>query len=380
MTTTAAAAWVGMLPRRSAAEADWVPREQPCLPLRRIDESEATGKVAQALKVARRHILTHCTDASRPNAINHGIRALGRDLPIGNGDPYRTVLETFLEETYQGGRLLLEVPVQREGHRHSLLKTLIENQCEFDLPFRLSDHEYTFADYVRSARLLHSFDSRILALDEQSWAILAFTRVMPPEQSRWINLQGRVQDLDRIIEATSEQLQRDTRLVRSVDLRADDLPRNCDVFARACGGLHMLYALAAALSCGYDTPARRVAFGDHMRTHVRRFTYDLRIIDEVEALNRERVGPERAAMRAFDGRVKFLGHSLEVMGIVDQFDLAELSGAERDQVDAGRSQLCDWIIESGDLDLARGGSDELLFDSLVTGICHAYNGLRMSPA
>jgi hypothetical protein len=362
------------------AEAEWQPRYQAGLPLRRIEESEATGKVARALAVARRHILSHCTDLSNPNAVNHGIRALGRQLPLGSDDPFRTVLATFPEESYQGGRLLLEVPVQREGHRHSLLKTLIESQCEFDLAFTVGDHEYTFADYVRSARLLHSFNTHTLALDEQSWAILAFTRVMPPDQARWMNLHGEVQDLGRIIDVTSEGLRQDTRLVRSIDLRAEDLPRNCDVFARACGGLHMLYALAAALSCGYDTPTRREAFADHMRTHLRRFDYDLRIIAEVEALNRGRVAPERAALRAFDGRLKFLGHTLEVMGIVDQFDLARLSAAERSRLDDGRMQLCDWIIESEKLDLARARADAVFFDSLVTGICHAYNGLRMSPA
>jgi hypothetical protein len=336
--------------------------------------------VQHALQVARQHIEAQCIDPSFPNAVSHGLRALGRELQLGTDDPYRMVLKTFTQEHYIDGQLYLEVPVQREGHRHALLKTLIEKQCEFDLAFELEGRPYTFADYVRSARLLHSFDLKTLALDEQSWAILALTRVTPPSQARWLNLHGQMQDLDDILDATSNGLRSDTRLIRSVDLRSKEMPRDCAAFSRACGGLHMLYALAAARSCGYDSKKRQAEFKEHMRTHLRRFTYDLRVIEDVEALNQERTSAERAAARAFDGRLKFLGHSLEIIGLVDQFDLDTLSGAERDSVDAGRQQLCAWIIETENRNLGRHQSNSELFDSLVTGMCHAYNGLRMSPA
>jgi hypothetical protein len=364
----------------SQARADWQPVYQQGLPLNVVRPEDAPDLVQQALAVARHHIETHCTNPGFPNAVNHGIRALGRDLSLGADDPYRMVLSTFLQESYLQGQLFLEVPVQREGHRHALLKTLIEKECAFDLDFDIDGRAYTFADYVRSARLLHSFDLSVLPLDEQSWAILAFTRVTSPRQARWFNLNGEIQDLDNILRATSSGLRADTRLVRSVDLRSEDLPRNCDAFSRACGGLHMLYALAAALSCGYGNESLRSEFHEHMQTHLRRFTYDLRVIEEVEALNRDRASVERAAARAFDGRLKFLGHSLEILGIVDQFDLHALSGADRDTVDAGRDHLCQWIIETRGSGLANFQADRQLFDSVVTGLCHAYNGLLMSPA
>ena len=362
------------------ARLDWQPVYQQGLPLNSVHPEKAPDNVQQALRVARQHIEAHCTDPEFPNGISHGIRALGRQLPLATDDPYRTVLQTFTEENFLEGQMLLEVPVHREGHRHALLKTLLEKQCELDLAFELDGRPYTFADYVRSARLMHTFDLQALDLDEQSWAILAFTRVTPPNQARWFNIRGQMQDLEGILDATSKGLLADTRLVRTVDLRSKELPRNCDAFARACGGLHMLYALAAALSCAYNKKARQQEFQDHMRTHLRRFTYDMRVIEDVEALNSERSNAERAATRAFDGRLKFLGHSLEIIGLVDQFDLFTLSGADRDRVDAGRDQLCRWISETGSTNLGRYQSDRDLFDSLVTGMCHAYNGLLLSPA
>ena len=375
-----AATWGWSTASRAQLPGDWQPIYQQGLPLYTVRPRDAPAAVQRALAVARQHIEAHCTNPQFANGVSHGIRALGRELPLGSDDPYAMVLRTFTQEKYLEGQMFLEVPVQNEGHRHALLKTLLEKQCEFDLPFELDGRPYTFADYVRSARLLHSFDLNSLALDEQSWAILAFTRVTPPRQARWFNIHGQMQDLDSILDATSSGLRADTRLVRSVDLRAKELPRNCDAFARACGGLHMLYALAAALSCGYSNPTRLADFREHMQTHMRRFTYDLRVIDEVEALNRQRASEERAAARAFDGRLKFLGHSMEILGLVDQFDLYALSGAERDKVNAGRDQLCSWILETQDTNLGRYQANRELFDSLVTGMCHAYNGLRMSPA
>lgn len=364
----------------SQAATSWQPRYQEGLPIELVDVEQVPQPVAQALAVTRRHILAHCTSLEQPNAVNHGLRALGRQLPFGYDDPFRTVLETFTKQSYIEGQMLLEVPVQNEGHRHALLKTLIEKQCELDLEFTVDGQTHTFADYIRSARALHSFDLQSLSLDEQSWAILAFTRVTDRRDARWVNLHGQVQDLERVIDQTAAGLQADTRLIRSVDLSSDDLPRNCAAFALACGGLHMLYAVAAALSCGYGTAARRSAFATSMRTHMRRFTYDLKVIEQVELLNKERGQAERAAVRALDGRIKFLGHSLEIVGLVDQFDLYELSGQERDLVARGRQQLCEWIIETDGVNLGRHQADRVLFDSLLTGFCHAYNGLRMSPA
>jgi hypothetical protein len=350
------------------------------VPIRRARVRSLTGTCRSALDLARRHIVAHCTDVSFPNGAVHGVRALGPQLPLGDGDPFRTLLENFTQEAWIEGRMFLEVPVHNEGHRHAMLKTLIEQECDLELEFRTGERTYRFRDYVESARMLHTYNLSVLPIDEQSWTLMAFARVTPPGAARWRNIYGQIVDLGRMIDDTSAALARDTQVIREARLEEGELPRDCPAFARACGGLHMLYALAAALSSGYETPKRSDEFAQHMRTHMRRFQYDLPIIDEVEGLNVHRVGPERARIRAFDARLKFLGHTFEVIGLIDQFALYEFSAEERQVLGAAREQLCELLRTSGSLPLARYRSAKDFFDSLVGDFCHAYNGLRTSLA
>jgi hypothetical protein len=349
------------------------------LPIRWQAPSTFQGTCARALTAANRHIQAHCTNLGFANGAIHGVRALGRDLALGDGDPYRALLENYTQESWVEGRTCLEVPVQNEGHRNAMLKTLVERQCDFDLEFQKSGRTYRFRDYVDSARLLHTYDLSVLPIDEQSWTIMAFVRVTPPEQARWRNLHGSTLDLDRMIDDTSQALARDTEMIRQVDFRQRELPRDCPVYARACGGLHMVYALAAALSSGYTNPGRRAEFAEHMKTLVRRFTYDMRVIDQVEALNIPNAGEEAARIGSFSARVKSLGHSFETIGLVDQFKLYEFTPAERAEVNRAREMLCAVLAASEKLDLGRYRNEHELYESLVGDICHAYNGLRMSP-
>ncbi len=360
-----------------AAPGAWTMRYGPGLPLRWADAGTLRGPVARALDVARRHILVHCTDLGVSNLAIHGVRALGRDLPLG-GDAYRVLLQTYTREFAVGGRLWLEVPVHDEGHGHAMLKTLVEQQCDPDLDFIHDGRTYRFRDFVDSARMLSAYPGPG-PVDDHSWTLMALARVTPPAAARWTNARDQSVDLERLLDDTSAALEADTRLVREVDLGAAELPRDCAAFTRACGGLHMLYGLAAALSSGYGNAQRNSAFSAHMRTQIRRFTYDLGVIDQVEKLNAARGNVEGAALAALDQRIKFLGHSLEVIGLVDQFGLYEFTPAERRTIDAARARLCEEITANASRDFGRVKSHREMYESLVSGLCHAYNGLRMSP-
>jgi hypothetical protein len=209
---------------------------------------------------------------------------------------------------------------------------------------------------------------------------MALARVTPPGLSGWTNVYGHSVNLGTLIDRTSSVLLADTQLVRQLDLDLAEVPRNCPAFGRVCGGLHMLYALAVALSCGHTNERRRLEFARHMQTLARRFRYDLQVIDQVEQLNRERVGADRASSTAFDARCKFLGHAFEIVGLAQQFDLYTFSDAEREHVEKGRDTLCRLLVGSGSVDWLGIRDDRELYESVVSGICHAYNGLLLSAA
>lgn len=347
------------------------------LPLRRADPTSISGPCREALEAAGALIRQHCTDLDFANGAIHGVRALGRAIDLGGDDSFRVLLERYTRERYTEGRVLLEVPVRQEGHRNAMLKTLIENHCDLDLTFEHEQRTYRFRDYVDSARLLCTGDPT-QRIDEHSWTIMALARVTPSDRSSWTNVYGHSVNLGTLIDRTSSVLLQDTQLVRQLDLDLAEVPRNCPAFGRVCGALHMLYALAVALSCGHTNERRRSEFARHMQTLVRRFRYDLKVIDQVEQLNRERVGADRASSTAFDARCKFLGHAFEIVGLVQQFDLYAFSSAERERVDSGREALCRLLVRSGSLDWSGIREDRELYESVVYGICHAYNGLLLS--
>ena len=361
----------------SAATVTWQLHYGPGLPLHWREPSSPASPVLPALAVARRHILAHCTDLARSNLVIHGVRALGRELPLA-GDAYQVLLQHYTQETAVGSRLFLEVPVYDEGHGHAMLKTLVERQCEPELGFTHAGRSYDFHAFVDSTRQLSAYPAPG-PVDDHSWTLMALARVTPPAAARWENAHGRGFDLERLYDDTSAALLADTALVRDVDLSLAELPRDCPAFSRACGGLHMLYALAAALSSGYANAARRADFATHMRTLGRRFVYDLGVIEQVEKLNEPRIGAARAWISALDQRLKFLGHSLETVGLVDQFRLYEWTREERQHTDGARKRLCAEIEASARLDFAALQHDRETYESLVSALCHAYNGLRLSP-
>jgi hypothetical protein len=337
----------------------------------------ATG-CTEGLAAARAQILAYCATLAFPNGAIHAVRALGRHCPLGPGDPFRILLENFLVENPQGERSYLEVPVEREGHRNAMLKTLIEKGCEPELEFSLHGKPYRFQDYIDSARALASYPG-VVTIDEHSWTIIAMSLVTPPAQARWNNHLGQSVDLQRMIDDTSAALWKDTEMIRQTGLQVVDPPRNCPVYLRACGGLHMLYALAVAHASGYETPARRRSFAGHMQTLVRRFSFDENLTASVERDNVKLAGEEAAWVVSYDARVKFLGHALETVGVVDRHKLYAFTAAERRQIDLGRERLCEVLAAGRDLKFERYAKDAFLYDSMTTNLCHAYNALQLSP-
>lgn len=362
--------------------AAWLPSTGRATAARSAPASKTTAagssSCTEALSVAERQIQTYCCRLDFPNGAIHAVRALGRRAPLGAGDPFRLVLESNTVENWIGGKSYVEVPVEREGHRNALLKTLLEAGCERELEFTLQGRRHTLQEVFDSAQMLLAYPGN-LDIDEHSWTLMALTRVLQPAQGRYTNAHGSLVDLGVILDDTSVALERDTAIIREIDVTQVDPPRDCPALARACGGLHMLYAIAAACANGWSTPARRKALAGHLRTAVLRLDYDENVTASVERQNTQLAGAEAAHAVAFDARLKLLGHLLETFGVVDAHRLYEFTAAERRAIDAGRQRLCALIVANRSFRFERYRADRPLYDSLTTGLCHAYNGLRLSP-
>lgn len=336
------------------------------------------SQVRAAMDLAHRQILQYCARLEFPNGAIHAVRALGRDTPLGAGDPFRLLLENYLIQSYVAGHELLEVPPDREGHRNAMLKTLLEQDCPADLVFTLRGKTYRFQDVIDSARLLVSYPAGI-DIDEHSWTIIAFAPRTPAAHPTWVNVRGETVDLGRMIDDTSAAFERDTARIWEVDPKQADPPRDCPILARVCGGMHMLYAVAVALAHGWDTPARRKRFAHHMQTTIRRLDYDENVIRSVERQNVKIAGRNSAWAVAYDARVKVLGHLFETIAVVDRARLYTFAAPDRAALNAGRERLCAAILSARDVDLNLLQQQKALYESVTTNLCHAYNGLRLSP-
>jgi hypothetical protein len=70
---------------------------------------------------------------------------------------------------------------------------------------------------------------------------------------------------------------------------------------------------------------------------------------------------------------------IETIGVVDRHALYSFAPEERRVVDAARDRLCRELVGGRDMKFERYRSDAFLYDSMTTNICHAYNGLQLSP-
>jgi len=373
------ALWLGGIAAASCGEwgGDWGPAvawSAPAVP------STLPGNPSRraAMDLAHQQILRYCARLEFPNGAIHAVRALGRDTPLGAGDPFRLLLENYVIQSYVAGREVLEVPPDREGHRNAMLKILLEQGCPADFPFTLQGKTYRLQDLIDSARMLVSYPGGI-DIDEHSWTIIALAPLTPASKPTWVNVRGETVDLGQMIDDTSVAFERDTARIWQIDPNQADPPRDCPILGRVCGGMHMLYAMAVASAHGWETPARRKRFAHHMQTTIRRLAYDENVIQSVERQNVQVAGKKSAWAVAYDARVKVLGHLFETIGVVDKAHLYTFSANERAALAAGRERLVQSILSARDIDLNLLQNNKALYESVTTNLCHAYNGLRLSP-
>jgi hypothetical protein len=178
---------------------------------------------------------------------------------------------------------------------------------------------------------------------------------------------------------TSAAVTADTAAVAGWDPAGKMAAQSYPALARACGGLHMVYALAVALGAGHGTPALRTTFTSQMQVLQKRLVHDLQLIDAVERENVKLAGKEAATAVAYDGRVKLLGHALEIAGVAESRGLVRFGGADRRVWQEARARLCEELVAGRDLVFDRYKRDTYLYESMTTNICHAYNGLTHWP-
>jgi hypothetical protein len=354
----------------------------------------ATGKAVKkggsGLKAAeealRSLIRRNATVKSDPWAMMHGVRALGKGFSLDDGPAIDYLCANFLKEKAVAGGRYLYMPKETEGHANTLLKTILEAGAGLDRPIMAAGRRRTVGDLLTSAKRLFSFDAGLNPLhtsrDELAWSIIAFSMTTRPDQDVWTNGEGREIRLRDVVAAAFLTAERASADFRSAMTRGK-MPGWKDRIANfTCGGTHLIYSLAVAVRYGHLREEGRRRLAEQLDLLTWRLKADLYLADQyyqLVATAYPKAKDESRRHYELDARLKFLGHSMEIITYARTFGLFTPTAAQQTEIRRATETLVETILDINTLDLgAVRDQARPLYHLLVGDACHAYHGLWMA--
>jgi hypothetical protein len=372
----AAAAWAGgmvltdVLPSVSAAE------QSPVAVPSTLDGAETIlkGIVGQYARLE-----------DDPWALMHGVRAMGRGFTVKGKNAVDLLCSRFLKPKTVAGKTYLHMPLEQEGHTNAFLKTILEAGVNPSHRFTLGGRRYTVGDLVNGAKALFRFDPKTIDRDDIAWTLIAFSLQVAPSRETWTNAEGRRIAFSDLIQFGFDAMDGATQKLRSAKARGA-LPEAKDMIQEfTCGGTHLLYGLASCVANGHrgrDFPRR---LKEHVDLHIWRLEADGFLMDrfyqQVPSPPGGPPGWEKAyALYRNDAKLKFYGHSFEILSYVKHRRLFSPTPAQARAIESAGATLADAVkaIKGVELfDIKK--TNFRLFHLLIGDACHAYHGVHMVP-
>jgi hypothetical protein len=330
-------------------------------------------------------ITRHARLQDDPWVLMHGVRAMGPDFTVGNERAVDFLCSHFLKTQQVAGKEYLYVPVEHEGHPNALLKTLLEAGVSPSHPFTLDGRRYTVGDMVNSAKALFVFDPKTIDRDNLAWTLIAFSLQIVPSQDSWTNAWGQQIRLTDVVRLGLDTLDETTRQFRAAKARGVMPTEKDAIMGFTCGGTHLAYSLASCVVNGHGGEGARTRLQDYLALHIWRLQADGYLMDRFyrQAVPPKDASPalqKLAALYYNDARLKFYGHSFEILSYAKRHRLLAPAPAEARVIEQGARTLHEAVkaIEGTDL-LEIRQTNLRLFHHLVGDSCHAYHGIRMTP-
>jgi hypothetical protein len=351
---------------------------------------KAVKKGGSGLKAAeealRSLIQRNATVKNDPWAMMHGVRALGKGFSLDEGPAIDYLCANFLKEKVVAGSRYLYMPKETEGHANTLLKTILEAGAGLDRPIIAAGRRRTVGDLLMSAKQRFSFDAGLDPLhasrDELAWSIIAFSMTTRPDQDVWKNGEGREIRLRDVVAAAFLTAERASADFRSAMTRGK-MPGWKDRIANfTCGGTHLIYSLAVAVRYGHLKEDGRRRLAEQLDLLTWRLKADLHLADQyyrLVATAYPKAQSESLRHYELDARLKFLGHSMEIITYGRTFGLFTPTAAQQAEIRRATETLIETILDISTLDLgAVRDQTRPLYHLLVGDACHAYHGLWMA--
>ncbi len=315
----------------------------------------------------------------------HAIRAMGRDLDIKGQHAVTFLCSHFLKQKTVAGKAYLSMPLEDEGHANAFLKTILEAGITPSHPFQLNGRRYTVADLVSSAKALFSFDPKTINPDDIAWTLIAFSLQISPSDDAWTNATGQRIVFSDLIRFGFDTLDDATRKLRSTKERGI-MPETKDKIQDfTCGGTHLVYGLASCVGNGHRGNDFAKRLKEHLDLLVWRLEADGYLMERFyRTLSPPPTRPpgweKVSALYYNDARIKFYGHSFEILSYAKRRRLFTPTPAQTGAIEKAGATLAEAIKGIKGIDLfAIRKANLRLFHLLVGDCCHAYHGIHMVP-
>ena len=343
---------------------------------------EASPALASTERALRDLIVRYASAPDDPWAAMHGVRAIGKKFTVAGRSAIDHLSARTLQEKAEGGRKYLVMPPAAEGHSNTFLKTLLEAGVGLDHQITVAGRRRTVTDLLQDARQLFAYEPGKIngSADNLSWSIIAFAITTPPNQDQWRNAKGqqiKLRDVVRYAFDTVDWASADFRKTMAEGRTPTEKDRVSNL---TCGGTHLIYSLGVAVRHGHLGEEGRRRFAEQLRLLIWRLRMDPLLLDAYYKTVAKAYPNKTARWRPYqlDSRLKFLGHSFEILSYNRLFRLIPLTTEQKRQVTQAGQTLAQTIREVTKLNLQTiKRENPKLFDLLVGDACHAYHGIHM---
>jgi hypothetical protein len=318
-----------------------------------------------------------------PWLLIHGIRAMGKDFPVGQQKAIDYLCSHYLRQRSVNGETYIYMPIDYEHHPHCFLsEAILDAGVPLDYIFQSNGNTYSVADLVSAARALFEFDpltsdSDTLVADKLAWSLTTFAYTTDPADDTWINAYRNQIRFSSVIDSAIAVLERGTQHLQSAMHNPGAMPTTDGVHDFACAGTHLIYGLTTCLKFGHHTNGLTERMKPQFDVLIWRLENDLKLID----IYYDQLGSEYPAdverMYRLDTKLKFLGHTFEIINYIYRFKLFEPTTAQQGTIARARQGLSQVVHEIASDGIDKYKEDRILFKLLVGDSCHAYHAISM---
>jgi hypothetical protein len=369
-----------------------------------------TANYQNALAAANELTSFYARELNNASTLIHGVRAFGKNFKLNDGSLAVDFLcSRFAAEKEINGKRYVYFTREAEVHEFSFLKTMLEAGVSPDQPVTAGGRKYTLRDVGESAKSLFRCDPKNFDRYEVNylgrhlpWALIAFSILVPPSQSTWVNAYGETINLPEIIDASFAVLSALCADVNETSARGEleSLEFRKGLKKFSCDGMHSAYSYYSCLHHGFtgnDMQGRINKLTDSILLRLREDSLAIdREADAVKSMGPDFIGrialedqgkklttkgappPALAEVMRFRFQIIMLGHALEALNYAKLHKLIKLTPAQEGKQRAGEQMLYEYLVKLRATDLQPYLAwHEKFVGETVIALAHAARGLKL---